>query len=207
MAETLAVEVRENLGKRNTRRLRAAGEVPAILYGHGQPNVCLAIQADQLQATVRHGSRVVNLTGGLTERAFLRDLQWDVFGLEILHVDLARISEHEMVTVTVAVELRGEAPGVRNGGVIQHMIHEVEMECEVTAIPDKLHVNVNHLELGSAIKVSDLKLPEGAKIDLDPEDIVVQCVEPAVEEEEASAEAGAAEPEIIGRKKEEESEE
>jgi len=203
MAETLDVTVRGDLGKRNTRRLRRDGVVPAILYGHGQDNVCLSIPAEQVETAVRHGSRLVNLAGAVSEKAFIRELQWDTFGLEVLHMDLARVSEHEQVEVHVAVELRGEAPGVKAGGVIQHLVHEVPLRCEVTSIPEKLFVNVNHLNLGDSITISQLTLPANAAILLDGDDIVVQCVEPAAEVEEEAG-AAPAEPEVIGRKKEEE---
>jgi large subunit ribosomal protein L25 len=206
MAETIQVQLRDKLGKRNNRRLRRGGAVPAILYGHGQENLNLSVPAEEIDTAVRHGSRLVNLAGAVNDRAFIRELQWDTFGLHVVHVDLTRISEHEMVEVEVSVELRGEAPGVREGGVISHLIHELSIECEVTAIPDKIHVNINHLKLGDAIKIADLLLPPGVKVDADPEEIVVQCVMPAAEVEEEAAE-GAAEPEVIGRKKEEEGEE
>jgi large subunit ribosomal protein L25 len=94
---------------------------------------------------------------------------------------------------------------VKAGGVIQHLIHEVKIECEVTAIPEKLFVNVNHLELGQTITVGQMELPASVKLDLDPDDVVVQCVEPVAEaEEEGGAEPAPGEPEIIGRKKEDE---
>jgi large subunit ribosomal protein L25 len=206
MAESIQVQVREQLGKRNTRRLRRGGSVPAVLYGHGLENLNLAIPADEIDAAVRHGSRLVNLAGAVNDRAFIRELQWDTFGLHLVHVDLTRVSEHEMVEVHVQIELRGEAPGVREGGVISHLIHELSIECEVTSIPEKIHVNINHLKLEGKITIGDLELPPGVKVDADPEEIVVECVVPAAEEEEAVGE-GAAEPEVIGRKKEEGEEE
>jgi large subunit ribosomal protein L25 len=206
MAETLTVALRADLGKHNTRRLRLAGSVPAILYGHKQEPVCLSIPADEVDAAIRHGGRLVNLAGAMSDKAFIRDLQWDTFGLHVLHVDFSRISEHEVVEVVVAVELRGEAPGVREGGVIKLLVHEVTLQVQATEIPDKLFVNVNHLKLGDSIKVAELEIPEGAKILVDPEEIVVECVQPAVEEEEAGAEPLPGEPEVIGRKKEDEEE-
>lgn len=204
MAETIEVQVRDDLGTRSTRRLRRAGSVPAILYGHGQPNVNLAMSAEHLETAVRHGGRLIMLSGAISERAFIRDLQWDTWGNEVLHVDLTRVSEHELVEVHVAIELRGESPGVKAGGVIQHLVHEVKIQCEVTAIPEKLYIKVNHLELGQAITVAQMELPPGVKLELDPEDVVVQCVEPVVESDDASGESASAEPEVIGRKKEDE---
>lgn len=207
MAETLQVELRSNLGKRNSRRLRRSGSVPVILYGHGQENVCLSCSAEALEMRVRHGQRLLQLTGAVSEQAFIRQLQWDTWGVEVVHVDLARVSEHERVEIKVPLELRGEAPGVKTGGVIKHNIHEVMIDCEVGSMPERLWVNVNHLELGSAIKASELVLPPGVNAHLDPDTVVVECVEPAAEIEEAAGEGGPVEPELIGRKKEEEGEE
>lgn len=207
MAETIEVQLRDKIGKRNNRRLRHAGSVPAVLYGHGQENLNLTMPAEAIDTAVRHGSRLVNLAGAVNDRAFIRDLQWDTFGLHLVHVDLTRVSEHEMVEVDVAVELRGEAPGVREGGVISHLIHQLSIECEVTAIPDRIHVNINHLKLGDVIKIADLELPPTVKVDADPDEVVVTCVLPVAEEEEAAASLAPAEPEVIGRKKEEEGEE
>ena len=155
---------------------------------------------------MRHGSRLVHLNGAVTERVFIRDMQWDTFGLHSVHVDLTRVSEHEKVEVTVAVELRGEAPGVRAGGVINHLIHELDIECEVTAIPEKLYVSINQLKLGDSITIANMGIPAGIVVQADLEEIVVECVEPAVEVEEAAAEAMPGEPEVIGRKKEDEEE-
>jgi large subunit ribosomal protein L25 len=209
MAIQIAVEKRQTTGKLNNRRLRRSGKIPAILYGHGLECVPLCVAADEITAAIRHGSRLVGLTGAVEESAFVRELQWDIWGKHILHVDFTRISEHEIVEVRVPVELRGEAPGAREGGVVVQLIHEVEIACPAASIPEKLAVNVNHLALNQEIKLADLALPEGAKIladDLD--DVVVHCVVPTEQpEEEAAAEAAPGEPEVIGAKKEEEEEE
>ena len=204
MAEVIEVKLRKDRGKRNARRLRRAGGVPGVLYGHGQETVSLSFSAESMETAIRHGRRVVSLTGDVTQRAFIRECQWDTWGARVLHVDLTRVSEHEKVEVQVAVELRGEAPGVRQGGVLKHVIHQVQVTCEATAIPEKVHANVNHLELGGVITVADLETPEGVNVDLDPEAVVVQCVEVVEEAEEVAGEAAEAEPEVIGRKKEEE---
>jgi large subunit ribosomal protein L25 len=206
MAE-LNVERRDSRGKLNARRLRRAGAIPAVLYGHGQETIALSIPAEALDVAVRHGARLLNLTGAVKEQAFLREVQWNTWGTQILHVDFSRISEHEKVQVQVSVELRGEAPGVREGGVVVQHVHEVEIECEVASIPEKLFVNVNHLKLGDQVAIKDLDLPPTARVLGDQEVIVVECTEPAVEEEEAAAPAeGTAEPELIGRKPESEEE-
>ncbi|MCX7701165.1 MAG: 50S ribosomal protein L25, partial [Gemmataceae bacterium] len=117
MAEQLNVELRETRGKRNARRNRRAGKLPAVLYGHGQEAISLALSAEPFEAAVRHGARLVKLTGAVDEQAFIREIQWDTWGTHVLHVDFTRISEHEKVEVRVPVEIRGEAPGLKAGGV------------------------------------------------------------------------------------------
>jgi large subunit ribosomal protein L25 len=208
MALQLAVEPRDTQGKHNNRRLRRSGMIPGILYGHGLENVSLAVSADALTTAIRHGSRLVSLTGAASESAFIRELQWDTWGTHIVHVDFTRISEHEIVEVRVQVELRGEAPGVREGGVVVQLIHEVEIACPASVIPEKLAVNINHLMLNESIALGSLALPEGAKmLAADLAAVVVECVVPMEEPEEA-AEAVPGEPEVIGAKEEaEESEE
>ncbi len=203
MSQTLKVETREMRGKRNNRRLRAQGKIPAVLYGHGQEPVSLAVPADQFDAMVRHGSRVVTLAGAVNESAFVRECQWDTWGNHVLHVDLSRISAHEKVHVQVAVELRGEAPGVKDGGVLKQLIHEIGLECEAADIPEKLTVNINDLRLNGSITVASLELPPGAKVLAEVDQDIVQCVEP-VEQPEEEVLAGEVEPEVIGRKREEE---
>ncbi len=202
MAETLTVVIREGRGKREAKRLRKTGSIPAILYGHGEQNVSLSVAQEQFAAALRHHSRLVDLTGAVNESALIRDMQWDTYGLEVLHVDFARVSADERIDVNVSVELRGQAPGLKEGGVIQHMLHELQIECLAVAIPDRIQVSLSKLNKGEHILAGQIELPPGVKLLSDPEQIVVHCVEPAAEvETEAGAES--AEPEVIGRKADE----
>jgi large subunit ribosomal protein L25 len=203
MAEALNVEVRPSRGTREARRMRRNGQVPAVLYGHGEAAVSLVVGQDDLATVLRHHSRLVDLKGGVNESALIRALQWDTFGLEVLHVDFARVSADERIEVQVSIELRGTAPGANEGGVIEHLLHEVTIECLATAIPDRLQVKINALNKGEHITVGQLEVPEGVKVLADPEDIVVQCVE-AADEAQPELHAESAEPEVIGRKAEEE---
>lgn len=207
MAELLNVELRETRGKRDARRNRRVGKLPAVLYGHGKEAVSLALSAEQFEAAVRHGARLVKLAGVLDEQAFIREIQWDTWGTHVLHVDFTRISEHEKVEVRVAVDVRGEAPGLKAGGVVKQLIHELEIECEATAIPEKLHININQLQLGQAITIGQLELPPGIVVLAEPESVVVECTEPVEVVEEAAGVPAEGEPEVIGKKKEEEEEE
>lgn len=188
--------------------MRKEGKIPAVLYGHGQECLSLSVATADLAAALRHGAHVVELGGAVKQSALIRELQWNTWGTEVLHVDFSRVSADETVEVTVPIELRGEAPGVKVGGVIEQLLHEIDVECKATDIPDRIKVNVNHLEIGQSILIEQLVLPEGGQCLGNPKDVVVQCAMPveAPEEEEAAAEAGEAEPEIIGGRKAEEEE-
>jgi len=206
MAEihTLTVKLRDVGSKRANRRLRGSGQVPAVLYGHKKESKSLTLSANELYAAVRHGNRFVALAGSLAENAFIKDLQWNTWGTEILHVDFARVSADEKITVTVAVELRGEAPGVKDGGIVKHVMHNIELECEAASVPEKIEVNINRLAFDQTLCVSDIELPKGVRALTDDTALVVSCVAPVEVSEEETAATDEAEPEVIGRKKTEE---
>src|SRR5687768_17097556 len=99
MADVLEVSKRDLLGTRLSRRLRRDGFVPAVLYGHGESNVSLSLSRAQLMSTIRHGHKLVELKGDLKEQALIRSVQWDTYGVHVLHVDLTRVSVGEKVKV------------------------------------------------------------------------------------------------------------
>jgi large subunit ribosomal protein L25 len=200
---SLSVKIRDTHGKRRVRRLRGTGFIPAVLYGHKQESRSLAIASEEIEAVVRHGNHFVALTGDLDESAFIKDVQWNTWGNEILHVDFARVSEHEKVHVTVPLELRGEAPGTKDGGVVKHVLHNIELECEASAVPDKVDVNINHLAFKATIHVKDIEFPKGVVPLVDGDTVVVSCAAPVEETEETEITDGS-EPEVIGRKKSDE---
>lgn len=200
MSDTLNVELRPSRGKRNNHRLRLQGIVPGIVYGHGEEPMAVQMHADQLRASLRHGAKVVDLQGAASGQALLQDVVWDVFQQHLIHVDLLRVDASERVEVEVPLLLRGEAPGERDGGVVEHVIHHVEIETSPIAIPEALHLNINHLQLNGSLTVGDvIDLPAGAKFVTDAKLVAVQCVEPTPESEEEEVAEGA-EPEVIGRK-------
>lgn len=206
MSDTLKVTKRVETGKLNNRRMRAAGRLPAILYGHGEEPLSLSASEESVRAVLRHGAQVVQLAGDAKGQALLQEVQWDTFHRDVLHLDLLRVVKGERVTVEVPIQLRGEAPGERDGGVVDQVLHAIEIETSPAFIPEALHVGINSLELGGSLSVGDIEdMPDGAKALVEADAPVVQCFEPTVvpEEEEAAA-ADAAEPEIIGGRPEEE---
>ncbi len=206
MIEQLQVRLRTEFGTQRCTRLRKAGLVPAVLYGQKKPNVHLLVPAHDIQGVIRHGTRIVRLTGDVQEEALIREVQWDTWGVEILHVDFARVSATDRIRVTVPIHLRGEARGTKQGGVVEQLLHQIELECEAAEIPEEIHVNVNDLDVGQNITVGQLPLPKSAAPLTDTDTIVVRCVIPAEipEAEEAPATLTEREPELIRRREKEE---
>ena len=204
MSDSVDVKLRKATGSRESRRLRNQGFVPAVLYGHGEKCVDLVATREAVLAAVRHGSRIVELKGAVKTGALIRELQWDTFGVDPIHVDFLRVSATDRVKVKVPVDLKGECPGQRAGGGLNLVLLEIELECTADAVPEKIHVAVGKLQLGGTIKVHDLELPAGAKPLADAEEAVVTCTVLVEKGEEAAA--GAVEPELIGRKPAEEGE-
>jgi large subunit ribosomal protein L25 len=205
MPEVLNVQIRKEVGKAATKKVRKAGRVPAVLYGHGLECVSVSVPYEELGALIRRGGKLVDVQGEVTDTALIREVQWDALGKEVVHFDLVRVSASESVEISLPIELRGTAPGSREGGVVVHIAHDIVIECPVTAIPERVGVSINALALGGSIKMAEVDLPQGAKLLSDPEQIVVQCVAPLEAPEGEGAAAGeSAEPEIIGRKAEDE---
>ena len=199
MSESLVVEQRSSTGTRSSTKLRSSGFVPANLYGHGQEPINLQCKAENLMLVVRHGARVVDLTGAVQDKAMIRELQWDTFGTEVLHIDMARVSADERVSVKVAVELKGVAAGTVDGGVVEHIVHEVEIECPAIAIPDKVILRINDMKLGGHMTAGQIDLPEGVTLLDEAELVVVHCVKP--KDASADAAGAVAEPELIRKEK------
>jgi large subunit ribosomal protein L25 len=210
MAESLLIaERRKTRGKREAVRLRKKGLVPAVLYGHKEETIPLTLNQDELSKIIRHGTRVLDLKAdGKTEKALIRDVHWDHLGKELLHVDFARVAADERIVVMVPVELRGIAPGVATGGVLDQPLHRLSVECPAIAVPESIRVNVSELQLGGVIHVRDLTLPAEVKAMADPDAVVVHVTMKQVEPEAAVAPAPTeqAEPEVIGRQRAEEEE-
>lgn len=207
MAEVLQVETRKLFGKQNNRRLRSGGRLPAVLYGHGKEPVNLSLSEEQFNTSLRHGAKVVELAGAEQGQALLQEVQWDTFQQVVLHVDLLRVEQGDRVKVEIPLVLRGVAPGTNEGGVVEQLLRRVNMETSPASVPEQLHLSINGLELGGTLTVADIDdVPEDAKLQVEASHVCVQCVMPAVELEEEEAEVeGSSEPEVVGRKSEDQS--
>ncbi|MEM8736520.1 MAG: 50S ribosomal protein L25 [Planctomycetota bacterium] len=200
--ETVEVQKREATGSISSRKLRQTGHVPAILYGHGEENVNLSVSADSIGKVIQHGSKILSLTGAVTETALLKEVQWDAFGIDVLHVDFTRVSQSEAVEVTLPVELKGEAPGIAQGGKFAFALHELTISCPANAVPENLVVDISGLEMGQSINVGEVALPEGSSVVTNATDVVVQVTIPSSmkgKQAEAADDDVAAEPEVISK--------
>jgi large subunit ribosomal protein L25 len=206
-------EQRTDVGKSVAKKLRAAGRIPAVYYGRGETPISLVVNAKEVETLLLGGSGanvIVDLlvTGAAAadRKALIREIQRDPVQGSILHLDLQHISLTERITVEVPVELVGVPTGVKDGGgILEHLLREVEVECLPTDIPTHLEVDVSALNIGDTLHVSDIKA-ERVTILTEADRGIATVVPPTVLEEAKPAEEVAAEPELVGPKKEEEGE-
>lgn len=196
---------RSELGSRANKRLRDSGFIPGVIYGHKEAVIPVTLPKKELTGYLNHGAHLFDVAlDGKSEKVLVKEVQYDHLGIEVIHVDFARVSLDEKVELTVPLELKGTPKGEAEGAVLQQIVSELEIECLVTDIPDAIRHNVSEMGKDSVLHVKDLQLPQGVRALQDP-DLIVATVREIAEEEPtaAAAEAGAAEPEVIGRKPEE----
>ncbi len=202
----LKAQKRLDAGTRKARALRKQGLIPGVIYGHGRKTQPITMSEHDVTLAVLHGERLLEIElDGKKENALIKEVQYDTFGQEVIHVDLARVRLDERVEVTVPIVLRGTPVGLASDGVLQQAANEVTMECIVTEIPEDISIQVTDLEVGEARYMRDLPLPEGAKLVSNSDTMVCSVIVIAEEEappEVAEAEEAAPEPEIIGEKPE-----
>jgi large subunit ribosomal protein L25 len=202
---------RSGIGKGVARKLRQTGSIPAVYYGRGEDPIVLTVVVKELEDVIlkAEGSNVivdlkVDGDGSGDRKALIREIQRDPVGGHILHLDLQHISLTERITVEVPIVLTGIPIGVKDGGgILEHLLREVEVECLPTDIPSRLEIDVSALNIGDSLHVSDLKT-EKATILTEGERPIAAVVPPTVLEEAKPAEEGeaAAEPELVKEKKE-----
>ena len=210
----LKSERRSGVGKGAARKLRAAGNIPGVYYGRGEEPISLAMNAKEIEGML-HGAAAANVIVDLhvagaaaaDRKALIREIQRDPVGGHILHIDLQHISLTERIVVEVPVELVGTPTGVKDGGgILEHLLRTVEVECLPTDIPNRLEVDVTLLAIGDTLHVSDIKA-ERVTIKTEAERAIATVVPPTILEEVAPAAAEAVvEPELVKKKEGEEAE-
>ena len=191
----LEIQLRDSRGKGAARKMRAAGRIPAICYGRGEP-VSLSLDPrmlDRLLHTSDAGmNTLIDLRGDASiegRTVLLKEVQRDPVSGAALHADLYTLDLTRTVEVSVPLHLTGKAPGVELGGILDQALRELELECLPTAIPREILVDVSSLDIGDSLHVRDIALPEGVELISEPELSVVSVVAPTVAEEAAPEEA------------------
>jgi large subunit ribosomal protein L25 len=209
MAQTANINAqnRTALGSRANKRLRDTGLIPGVVYGHKQNVLPISLPKKELVNHLEHGAHLFALNlDGQNENVLVKEVQYDHLGLEVLHVDFARVDLNERVQVTVPLELKGTPKGEADGGVLTQLISDLEIECVVTDIPEVIRHNISDLGLDSVLHIKDLQLPPGVKA-LQDGDLIVATVKEIVETAEPTAPAaaeGEGQPEVIGKKEKDE---
>lgn len=203
---------RSDVGKGVARKLRQVGRIPAVYYGRGEEPIPLVVTLRELEEVIdrAEGSNVivdlkVEGDAGADRKALIREIQRDPVVGNILHLDLQHISLTERIVVEVPIVLLGTPTGVKDGGgILEHLLREVEVECLPTDIPSRLEVDVSGLNIGDSLHVSDLKA-DRVVIRTEADRAIAAVVPPTILEEAKPAEdAAPAEPELVKEKKEEE---
>lgn len=200
---SLKVNRRDPKGSKAAARARRGGSIPAVLYGGGAAVDHLAVPSLGFEVALRRHRRVFDLEiDGKSVKAFLKNVQHDALGDEVLHVDFLRIDERKRMRVNVPLEFAGHPKGLSNGGEFVHPMNEVEVECLPTQIPESIRVVVDALDVGMSIAAKELKLPEGVTLVSPPESLVatvhLKGLEPTAET--AAVEGGPSEPEMIAKR-------
>ncbi|MBI3991613.1 MAG: 50S ribosomal protein L25, partial [Candidatus Omnitrophica bacterium] len=191
----LEANAREGCGKSLAKRLRKDGLIPAVIYGAGMKNKILAINQKELSKVLHTSAgenvlislKILNEEGGKKHTVMLKDIQHEPLHRNILHVDFNEISLTRLITVNVPLVAKGDAPGVKEGGVLSFILRQVEVKCLPVNIPKHLDVDVSALNIGDSICVRDLVLPKDVTVLNHPELTAVTVAPPIVEEKAAAA--------------------
>ncbi len=205
--QPLQVKIRKDSGSIKSRRSRNAGLIPAILYGHKQENLMLFLDKKEFSKVIDARTKMVNLKMDSSEEtAVIKEVQFDTFGKEILHADFIRTDLTEKITTQIPIVLYGTSQGVKEGGILDHALKEIEIECLPTEVPDNIRINISELAIGNTIHLCDIELPANVKA-LGSPDAIVVSVHFAAVEKEVTEEELASGPEIISARKLEKDEE
>ena len=212
--------IREVSGTSGAKQLRKEGKIPAVVYKSGKIGINISTDKKELWKALHteageNALITLDISGGAKpakKTVIVQEIQHDPLSDEILHVDFHEISLKEKIKVSVPVQIKGEAEGVKVGGVLNQVLWEMEVECLPTDIPEHIVINVSELKMNEAIHVKEVKVKDGVRFLDDADDVVVAVVPPQAEEveetEAVEATEEGAEPEVIKKgKKDEESDE
>ena len=208
----LNAKMRDETGKGISGRLRRQGIIPAVVYGRKENPLPLEVVEKELEkATGMAGGQntIINLNLDKDKGeilALVKEIQHHPVTGRLLHADFYRISLQDEITVSVPIVVTGESVGVKEGGILEHILWEVEIECLPTKIPERIEVDIASLGIGDTVHVRDLKTEETVKVLTEGDKTVISIVPPTVVKEEVTEEEKIAEPERIGEEEKEKAE-
>lgn len=205
---TLQFETRTGSGSRDARKLRRAGRIPGTLFGHGDSQA-ITLETTSFRRQIkpdRYGSTMVTLTDGhQSETALVKEVQTDTLKNEVLHISLQRVEAGDRVSISVPVLLHGEPLGVRAGGVLEQMVHSVDLRCGADQVPSHLDYDVSMLNVNDNVHAAQLALPAGVELLDHADEMIAVVLAPTVPalEEPTRVEPGVTGPELTGDKQQE----
>ncbi len=208
---SIEVKTRTETGKGAARRIRRNGQIPGVVYGRGNEPKSIKVNPQDIEK-ILFSNAVIDLSIAEEDNeettVIIKDFQRDVIKKNLLHVDFQFISMDEKITVSVPLSLEGTAAGVHEGGVLQQLIRNIEIDALPAEIPSEITLDISELEMGNSLSVSDLELPEGIDLVTDLDEVIVTVVTPTeLIEEEEEEEEEFLEPEVIGEEDEDAEEE
>ncbi|RED51692.1 50S ribosomal protein L25 [Cohnella lupini] len=193
MSTTLQVQAREATSKGDLRKIRSSGFVPGVVYGKGLDSPTrISVDGKDLSAMLRshpHAVIEIDIPGAGKHPVMMAELQRDSLSRQVTHIDFRRINMNEKITTSARLDVTGTSPGEKEGGMLQMILHEIEIECYPKDIPDSITVDVSGLEMGENLSISDLTLPSGVEAKQDPETVIIAVLAPQKERTEDEVDA------------------
>lgn len=206
----LKVKLRDRTGKEYVKKLRKDGVLPAVLYGpHLKKSLPLEVDMKELRSFLSQSDKAKIITLEITDQktdkqhnVIIKDSQWDLIKGDLQHLDFYAVTRGETVTTTVPISFVGKSQGEKIGGIVEHLVRELDLECLPKDLPSIIEVDVTPLGLGDSLSVGDVKVPSGIKVLTHPQEVVVSVVLPAKEEVKVEEKEAVEEVEVVGKEKE-----
>ena len=188
----IPVVARETVGTASSRRARKAGMVPAVVYGHGAEPKSFLITNKDWDHIAKQDVQIVQLkpNKGAELNVLIKDVQYDYLKNITEHIDFLEVKMDEVITASLPIHTIGTPVGITQGGTLEHIMHEIDVECTPLTLPESIEINIEDLELNAEINIEDIKLPEGVTATGDPKQTVLHVILARVAEEESDEEAG-----------------
>lgn len=206
----LKVKSRDRTGKEYVKKLRKDGLLPAVLYGpHLKKSLPLEVDIKELRSFLSQSDKAKIITLEITDQktdkqhnVIIKDSQWDLIRGDLQHLDFYAVTRGETVTTTVPISFVGKSQGEKIGGIVEHLVRELDLECLPKDLPSIIEVDITPLGLGDSLSVGDIKVPSGIKVLTHPQEVVVSVVSPAKEEVKVEEKEAVEEVEVVGKEKE-----